>query len=248
MTTDPSDNPRGDRSEHFATTQWSIVLAAGDIHHKASREALAQLCERYWYPLYAYVRRRVPERHEAQDLTQTFFSYLLEKQTIAQADRNRGRFRAFLLTALDHFLCNEWYKTRAAKRGAGRAELSLDFDSGESRYQIEPFHDMTPEKLYERQWVRTLLDQVLECLRIELIQSGKQDYFEQFKGALTDGSNSDDYTRAAVVLGITRAAAKQAAYRLRMRYRQLFRAEVARTVDRDEDIDHEIGRLLESFD
>ena len=151
------------------------------------------------------------------------------------------------MTALKNFLANEWDKTRAAKRGGGKAELSLDFDSGESRYQIEPSHDLTAEKLYERRWVLTLLDQVLECLRIELTQEGKPQYFEQFKTALTGEVTADDSTQAAAALGITPAAAKQAAYRLRKRYRELFRAEVARTVERDEDVDEEIGRLLENL-
>lgn len=244
MSADQSDFPSDARNQHFATTRWSIVLAAGDIDRQGSRDALAQLCETYWYPLYAYVRRRVHDVHEAQDLTQTFFSFLLEKQTIARADPGRGRFRAFLLTALKNFLANEWDKTRAVKRGGGKAELSLNFDSGESRYQIEPVHELTAEKLYERRWVLTILDQVLECLRYELTQAGKPQYFEQFKGALTGEATADDYTQVAAALGITPAAAKQAAYRLRKRYRELFRAEVARTVEHEEDVDQEIGRLL----
>jgi RNA polymerase sigma factor (sigma-70 family) len=244
MSAGQSDIPRDARKQHFATTRWSIVLAAGDVDRQGSRAALAQLCESYWYPVYAYVRRRVHDVHEAQDLTQTFFSYLLEKQTIARADPGRGRFRAFLLTALQNFLANEWDKARAAKRGGGKIELSLDFDAGESRYQIEPSHELTAERLYERRWVLTILDQVLESLRSELTQDGKPQYFEQFKGALTGEATAEGYTQAAVALGITPAAAKQAAYRLRKRYRELFRAEVARTVEREEDVDQEIGRLL----
>jgi RNA polymerase sigma factor (sigma-70 family) len=247
MAADPFDKPHDARNQHFATTQWSVVLAAGNLDKQGSRDALAQLCEAYWYPLYAYVRRRVDNVHEAQDLTQAFFSKLLEKQMIASADRDRGRFRTFLLTALKNFLTNEWNKTLAAKRGGGKVELSLDFDSGESRYRIEPSHDLTPERLYERRWLLTLLDQVLECLRVELTEAGKPRYFEQFKVTLTDEATSDDYDRAAVALGITPAAAKQAAYRLRKRYRELFRAEVARTVDREEDVDQEIGLLLDGL-
>jgi DNA-directed RNA polymerase specialized sigma24 family protein len=191
------------------------------------------------------VRRRVGQVQEAQDLTQTFFTYLLEKQAIARADPSRGHFRAFLLTALKNFLANELDKSVAMKRGGGKVVLSLDFNSGESRYLIEPSHDLTPDKLYERRWVLTLLDQVLERLRIELTEAGKPRYFEQFKGTLTDETISDDYAQAAVVLGITSAAAKQAAYRLRKRYRELFRAEVARTLDQEEDVDQEIERLLQ---
>lgn len=208
MAADLSDSPRDPRKQHFATTRWSIVLAAGHADRQGSRDALAQLCEAYWYPLYAYVRRRVHDLHEAQDLTQAFFSGLLEKQTIARADPDRGRFRTFLLTALQNFLANEWDKTRAAKRGGGKARLSLNFDSGESRFQIEPAHELTAEKLYERRWVLTLLEQVLESLRGELTEAGKPQYFEQFKDALTGETTANDYTQAAAALGITSAAAK----------------------------------------
>lgn len=244
MSTDPSNIPPALEKRRFATTQWSVVLAAGDVGHHEARIALARLCETYWYPLYAYVRRRVGNVHDAQDLTQAFFSHLLEKQAIARADRNRGRFRTFLVTALKNFLTNEWEKARAEKRGGGRAELSLDFDSGESRYQIEPSHEWTPQKLYERRWVLTLLDQVLESLRIELAEAGNAEHFDQFKGALTNEATAADYERAAEALRITSAAAKQAAYRMRKRYRRLFREEVARTVADEAEVDDEIGRLL----
>jgi RNA polymerase sigma-70 factor (ECF subfamily) len=245
MSADQSDMPPAAGKRHFATTQWSVVLAAGDLERDEPRIAITQLCETYWYPLYAYVRRRVDNVHEAQDLTQAFFSHLLEKQVIARADRSRGRFRAFLVTALKNFIANQWKKAGAEKRGGGKAELSLDFDSGESRYQIEPSHELTAEKLYERRWVLTLLDQVLESLRIELVEAGKAEHFEQFKGALTGEATAADNQQAAEALGITPAAAKQAAYRFRKRYRQLFRAEVARTVGDESEVDDEIGRLLE---
>jgi RNA polymerase sigma factor (sigma-70 family) len=232
----------------FATTQWSVVLAAGDIGRHETKIALARLCETYWYPLYAYVRRRVGNVHDAQDLTQAFFCHLLEKQALLRADRSRGRFRTFLITALKNFLVNEWEKESAEKRGGGKLELSLDFDSGESRYRIEPSHGLTPEKLYDRQWVLTVLDEVLERLRSELAGAGKQMHFEQLKGTLVGAStDAADYQRAAQALGVTPAAAKQAAYRMRKRYRQLFREEVARTVADDGDVDDEIGRLLETL-
>jgi RNA polymerase sigma-70 factor (ECF subfamily) len=247
MPADHSDMSPGAGKQHFATTRWSVVLAAGDVDRPDSRTALTQLCENYWYPLYAYVRRRVDDVHAAQDLTQAFFSDLLEKRAISKADRDRGRFRAFLLTALKNFLSNQQQKARAEKRGGGRAELSLDFDAGESRYQVEPSHELTADKLYERRWVLTLLDQVLERLRHELVEAGKASDFEQFKGALTGELAADDYERAAAALEITPAAAKQAAYRMRKRYRQLFRQEVARTVAEEADVDDEIGRLLETL-
>lgn len=239
-----ADSPLNAGKPLFATTQWSVVLAAGEHQRQGAREALTHLCETYWYPLYAYVRRRVDNVHEAQDLTQAFFSHLIEKDAIARADPDRGRFRAFLLTALKNFLSNEWNKARALQRGGGRTEFSLDFDAAESRFRIEPSHELTPEKVYERRWVMTLLDNVLETLRLELTESGRQTYFEQFKNALTGDMAAGDYDRASEVLGITPAGAKQAAYRLRKRYRELFRDEVAQTVARDEDLDDEIGRLL----
>lgn len=236
--------PSSAGKRHFATTQWSVVVAAGNVDRHEARTALAQLCETYWYPLYAYVRRRIGNVHEAQDLTQAFFSHLLEKQAIARADRDRGRFRAFLVAAFKNFLANEWEKARAEKRGGGKAPLSLDFDSGESRYQIEPSHELTPETLYERRWVLTLLDRVLDGLRIELAEAGKAEHFDELKGALTEQPTAADYERAAKALGISPAAAKQAAYRMRKRYRQLFRQEVARTVADEDEVDDEIGRLL----
>ena len=244
MSVDPSNMPLAEGKRLFATTQWSVVLAAGDIDQHQARIALAQLCEAYWYPLYAYVRRRVDNVHEAQDLTQAFFAHLLEKQAIARADHHRGRFRDFLVTALKNFLSNEWEKTRAEKRGAGKTPLSLDFDSGESRYKIEPSHELTAERLYERRWVLTLLDQVLESLRIELAEAGNAEHFEQLKATLAGEATAADYDRAAEALGISSAAAKQAAYRMRKRYRQLFREEVARTVAHEAEVDDEIGRLL----
>jgi len=247
MYDDSSQGRPGGENRFFATTEWSVVLAAGDEAGGNSHEALARLCESYWYPLYAYVRRRVADASEAKDLTQAFFAHLLEKHAIAQADRNRGRFRGFLLTALKNFLANEWEKARAAKRGGGHVALSLDFDSGESRYSIEPVDKLTPERLYERRWILTLLDHVLEKLRGELVEAGKDQQFDELKDSLAGDVAAAEYERAAEALGISPAAAKQAAYRMRKRYRQLFRAEVARTVADPEEIDDEIGRLLETL-
>jgi RNA polymerase sigma factor (sigma-70 family) len=244
MCANHANTPLNAGKPRFATTQWSVVLAAGEHQRQGAREALTRLCEMYWYPLYAYVRRRVKDVHEAQDLTQAFFSHLIEKDAIARAQPDRGRFRAFLLTALKNFMSNEWKKARAEQRGGGRTEFSLDFDAAESRFRTEPSHQLTPEKVYERRWVMTLLDKVLETLRLELTESGRLKYFEPFKNALTGEMTAEDYERASEVLGITPAGAKQAAYRMRKRYRALFRHEVAQTVARDEDLEDEIGRLL----
>lgn len=229
---------------HFATTHWSVVLAAGDQGNLASREALENLCATYWYPLYAYVRPRVRGAEEAKDLTQSFFCHLLEKKGIEKANPERGRFRSFLLTSLKNFLHNQWEKEQAAKRGSGQSPVSINLEQGESRFQSEPHHNLTPEKLFDRSWVLTLLDQVLGRLREELASEGKGDHFDLFKGSLTEGATAEDLARAAEVLGISPAAAKQQAYRLRKRYRELFRQEVARTLAPGEDVDGEIGRLL----
>ncbi len=247
MTDDPFDVPPVGGKQHFATTQWSVVLGAGDAARDDSREALARLCEAYWYPLYAYVRRRVSDPHEAQDLTQAFFAHLLEKQAIAKASPDRGRFRAFLLTALKNFLANQWQKDRTAKRGGGRVKLSLDFESGDSRYRIEPADTLTPEMSYERRWIMTMLDLVMDRLRAELSEAGKANQFDELKGALAGEATAEDYERAAAALGISAAAAKQAAYRMRRRYRKLFRAEVARTIADESEVDDEIGRLMKTL-
>ncbi|MCO6045852.1 RNA polymerase subunit sigma-24 [Aeoliella sp. ICT_H6.2] len=232
-------NPGG-----FATTQWSIVLTAGKPNDSDAQVALGQLCELYWYPLYVYVRRKVENVDDAQDMTQAFFAHLLESGAVARADRCRGRFRAFLLTALRNFLANQWHKEQALKRGGQRLKLSLDLDAGESKFRLEPSHECTPEKLFERRWVTTLLEHVLERVRAELVDAGKQDHFEHLKVGLAGDSEAVDYQKAAAALGMTPAAAKQAAYRLRKRYRQLFREEVARTVADEAEVDEEIGRLL----
>ena len=238
------NSPEAGYAQRFATTRWSVVLAAGQADSRESKRALESLCETYWFPIYTYVRRHAPDAHDAQDITQGFFTHLLDKEAIGKAHPNRGRFRAFLLTALQNFLMNEREKARAEKRGGGKALLSLDFDSGESRYQIEPFHELTPEKLFERRWVLTLLDQVLDSLRMELAAQGKESYFERLKGGIVGEMTSEGYELAVAALGITAAAAKQAAYRLRKRYRELFRLEVTRTVAEDAEVDDEIGRLL----
>jgi len=221
------------------------VLAAGRGISPESQAALEALCQTYWFPVYAYVRRHASVAEDAQDLTQGFFAHLLDKEAIGKAHPDRGRFRAFLLTAMKNFLANERDKAGAVKRGGGRAALSLDFDSGESQFKLEPSHDLTPEKLFERRWVLTLIDQVLESLRMELSAEGKAAYFEQLKQGIVGDMAAEDHERAAAALGISAAAAKQGAYRLRKRYRELFRQEVARTVAEDADIDDEIGRLLE---
>ncbi len=224
----------------FQTTHWSLVLRAGHREDRAAETALAALCERYWYPLYVYVRRRTADVNEAQDLTQEFFAWLLEKNALASACPERGRFRGFLLTAMKNFLSNQWDRAKARKRGGGVRRLSLDLDDGESRLRLEPAHELTPERLYERQWVLTLLELVMRRLQEEYQSSGKAGLFERLKGGITGDRDRPAHAAAAAELGLSEEAARQAASRLRKRYRELLREEVAHTLAEPADVDDEI--------
>jgi RNA polymerase sigma factor (sigma-70 family) len=219
------------------------VLAAGHRSSPDSRRALESLCQTYWYPLYAYVRRRVLDVHEAQDLTQAFFASLLERNSLEAAHRERGRFRSFLLTAFKHFLADEWDKAKALKRGGGRRAIPLDLDSGESRYAHEATENVSPERLYEKQWALTFLDRVLNRLGDEFIAKGKERHFEVLKPFLVGEAQQNSYENAARALGISEAAAKVAVHRARRRYREILRAEIAETVAGPQEIDDEIRQL-----
>jgi RNA polymerase sigma-70 factor (ECF subfamily) len=237
------DIPRRPKQD-FATTRWSLVLAVRDWDVDRANDALAQLCETYWYPLYAYVRSRVADANEAQDFTQAFFVYLLEKQRIADADERRGRFRAFLLMACKRFLINEWRKAGAAKRGGGRRPLSLDFDSAETRYSHLAANGATAEQLYDRQWAVALLERTLDRLRAGYVKRGRLSHFETLKQFLYGPSSETDYAAAGQTLGLSESAASVAVHRMRSRYRKLLRAEIAQTVERPEEIDEEICELF----
>lgn len=221
-----------------------LAAARGSVSPCAA-EAMAELCRVYWYPLYAYVRRRGYDVHEAEDLTQEFFLRLLAKNYLAAADREKGKFRAFLLASLKHFLANEWDRAEAQKRGGGQVILGLDTLSAESRYRLEPWHDLTPEKLFERQWALTVLDQVLGRLGAEShVLDGRQAVFDRLKQFLTGSHRSASYAEVAAELEMTEGAVKVAVHRLRRRYRQLLRDEIAQTVAGPEEIDDEIRYLL----
>ncbi len=232
----------------FRTTRWSVVLAAGRRSSPGSTKALTSLCETYWYPLYAYVRRRVPDVNEARDLTQAFFAELLEKNYVGSATPERGRFRAFLLTALKHFLSKQWDKAKAQKRGGGRAPIPLDFESADSRYSIEPPSGRTAEQLYERQWAVTLLGQIMERLENELVRAGKAQQFEGLKAFIIGEHSETTYSDVAAKLQITEAAAKMAAHRMRRRYRELLRDEIAQTVAGPDEVDDEIRNLFTTLE
>lgn len=231
----------------FATTQWSLVLRAAQPDDSAARFALEALCRRYWFPLYALARRRVVTVHEAQDLTQEFFLRLLEKNSLAAASPERGRFRSFLLASLKNFLANEWDRATAQKRGGGRERLSLDWEVGESRLSLEPAHADTPEREFERQWALTLLDNVVHRLQDEFAAAGKSRQFELLKETLTGSRATLDYSVVSAELQMSEEAARQAAHRLRKRYRELLREEVAATVESDDEVEDEIGRLFEAL-
>ncbi len=234
----------GSDADSVGSTRWSVVLAAGGRESPVSRQALETLCQTYWYPLYAYIRRRVGTEDEAQDLTQAFFAKLLEDNYIVAADPRRGKFRAFLLTSFKHFLANEWKKQRAQKRGGGKVPISLDLSDAESRYRLEPAHQQTPEKVFERQWAVTLVNSVLLNLRQEFSQSGKEKQFDQLKCFLVGASDDTSYAEASRTLKMSEGAVRVAAHRLRKRYRQLLRNEIAQTVSAPGEIDEEIRNLF----
>lgn len=228
----------------FASTRWSIVLSAGRSDTPRAQSALAKLCQTYWYPLYAYVRRRGKSREDAQDLTQEFFARLLEKHWVAAADPEKGRFRSFLLTALKRFLCDEWDKARAQKRGGGVPMLSLQFDTAETRLCREPADEVTPEQSFERRWVLTLLEGVLKQLEAEYGREGNGELFAQLNPCLVGDRQSLPYAELARKLGVSESAVKSAVYRLRQRYRKILREEIAQTVAEAGDVDEELRHLF----
>lgn len=248
MAADESDGQtEGRPGPLFVTTRWSVVLAAGHGDTTGAHDALAQLCKSYWYPLYAYARRGGCSPHDAQDLTQEFFARLLAGNWVAEADRQRGRFRSFLLSAMKHFMANEWHKAQAQKRGGGQPILSLDDDSAEHRYRLEPAEKATPESLFERGWALTLLDGVLARLEDEYRRTGKLAWLETIRPSLTTDREAIDYTAVAHKLGMTETAARVAVHRLRQRYRQLIRAEVASTVASPEEVEAEMRHLFQAL-
>jgi RNA polymerase sigma factor (sigma-70 family) len=229
------------QSKNFPTTLWSVVLHAGRNEPSQVRAALAQLCQAYWYPLYSFVRRRGYSPHDAEDLTQAFFAQLLEKRGLERVNPELGRFRTFLLASLKNFLSNDWDKAHARKRGGGQTIVSLDEERAEARYQLEPSHDMTPERHFERQWVMTLLDQVLGALRDEYHADGKGNLFEELKAVII--GQLAGYADIAARLRCSEGAIKVAVHRLRHRYRELMRARIAATVG-EEDVEDELRHLL----
>jgi RNA polymerase sigma-70 factor (ECF subfamily) len=223
----------------FTTTHWSVVQAAPE-----SACALETLCCTYWYPLYAYIRRRGHNPEEAEDLTQAFFARLLAGKDLSGVDRAKGKFRSFLLAVLNHFLANEWDRATAAKRGGNQVLLSLDDENAEERYRMEPTVEVTPEKLFERSWARTLLAHALTRLRAEYAADGKAQQFEQIKCFLTEETGEGGYASVVAQLRTSTGAVAVAVHRMRRRYRELVRQEIALTVTTHGELEDEIRHLL----
>jgi RNA polymerase sigma factor (sigma-70 family) len=234
------------RAGRFATTRWSLVLAAGQQSNARSAEALASLCEMYWYPVYAFIRRQGYRAEDGADLTQAFFARVLEKNYFHDADPARGRFRAFLCASIRHFLSNERDRARTVKRGGNQPTISLDVEIAEGRFQLEPRDDLTPEKLFDRHCALMLLERVLGRLREDHLSAGKAQLFDHLKGFLTGDSATVPYADVAKASGMTEGAVRVAVHRLRRHFRDALVREIAETVSDPADIDSEIQYLLKA--
>jgi len=245
LSSSESDSPRSPSSQ-FTTTHWSVVLSAGQHSSPAGQLAMEQLCRIYWYPLYAHVRRRGHDHHTAEDLTQEFFARLLDQQWLNSVAPEKGRFRTFLLAAVDHFLANEWRKGQALKRGGGRATLSLDeSQSGEKRYSREVSSQAAPpERAFDKLWATTVLDQAMTRLRQEFSVRGKTAHFEDWKLYLSREATALDCQASSQRLGMSAGAVTVAVHRFRERYGDLLRETVAQTVTKAADVDEEIRYLF----
>ncbi len=230
--------------DRFPTTDWCLVVAAGDPDAPRSKESLAALCGAYWYPIYAYIRHRGYAPESAQDLTQDFFTRVLEKGLFAEADPDRGRFRSFLRTVCGHYLANRRDRERAHKRGGGRAPLSIDSADAESRYIREPVHELTPERIFDRSWALTLLARVYEQLHREYEDAGRGTVIDELRAVLTEDPKAAPYSKIAARLGISVGAVRVAVHRLRRRYGILLRREIAATVHDPSEVDDEIRALF----
>jgi len=235
------------RGDIFATTRWTVVLAAGGPGSPSADVALEDLCRTYWYPLYAYVRHQGHSPEDAEDLTQEFFTRFLGKNYLAGLDSNRGRFRAFLLACLKHFLANEWDRSRRLKRGGGAPLLSLDYQGADTRYQIDPPDKLSPDTLYDRAWATTLLEQVITRLQEETEAEGTAAQFEQLKHYLMVGTNNIPYAQAAQALALSEGSVRVAVHRLRRRYRELLKQEIVQTLADPAQAEEEMRSLMAAF-
>lgn len=235
---------RPDANPNFSTTHWSVVLAAAQSDPVAAGQALERLCQRYWYPVYAFLRQRGHDLHAAEDLTQGFFCFVLEQQTLHRVEREKGRFRTFILTALTNFLHNERDKHQTLKRGGGHQIVSMDGEFAESIYAVEARNGEALETLFERRWAAMLVRQVLETLRLEHTQRGKEALLDALQPFFTGEPTGADYDRIGVGLSMEPGTVKVALHRARRRFGELLRNEVAHTVGRPDEVEMEIRHLL----
>ena len=243
--TPSSSNPSGKPgADYFATTRWTVVLTAGQSARPQARRALEELCRIYWYPLYVYVRRHGHSKEDAEDLTQGFFARFLEANYLEKVSSEKGRFRAFLLASLKHFLANEYDRANRQKRGGGQKVLSLDWQDADNRYRIDPADEVSPDKLYDRAWAVTLLECVLARLRDESARDGKLQQFQRLRPFLMLGKSAIRYAEAAAALNVTEGALRVAVHRLRRRYRELLVEEISQTLSDPAMVAEEIKALF----
>ena len=247
MTPEDSTHSTGPPREYFATTRWTVVLAAGSRSTPNADVALEELCRTYWYPLYAYTRRHGHSKEDAEDLTQSFFARFLQENYLEKLQAEHGKFRAFLLASLKHFLANEWDRARRQKRGGGVPTLSLDWQGADTRYQIDPADQLSPDKLYDRAWAVTLLERVITRLRAESVADGNAPQFEQLKPFLMMGRGDIPHAQAASALAMTEGAVRVAVHRLRRRYRELLREEIGQTLSDPAQVEDEMRALFSAF-
>ena len=247
MTSEHSSGHSTTPGDVFATTHWTVVLAAGQRSTAQSDLALEELCKTYWFPLYAYVRRRGHTKEDAEDLTQAFFARFLAKNYLDGLSAERGWFRAFLLASLKHFLANEWDKSQRQKRGGGVSPLSLDWQTADTQFQVAATKEPSPDKAFDREWAISLLAKVIERLQKECAAEGKAKLFEQLKIFLTAGKGELSHAETAQKLGMDETAVRVTVHRLRKRYRQLLRDEIAQTLADSADVDEEMRALFVAF-
>jgi RNA polymerase sigma-70 factor (ECF subfamily) len=247
LTSEHSSQPSSVPGDIFATTHWTVVLAAGRRSTPQSDHALEELCRTYWFPLYAYVRRRGHTKEDAEDLTQAFFARFLEKNYLEGLSVERGRFRAFLLASLKHFLANEWDKAQRQKRGGQAQHLSLDWQTADTQFQVAATTEPSPDKAFDREWAVALLAKVIERLHGEYEAEGRGKQFAELKVFLTAWKGTLSHAAAARALSMDEGAARVAVHRLRKRYRQLLRDEIAQTLTDPAQVEEEMQALFGAF-
>jgi RNA polymerase sigma factor (sigma-70 family) len=246
----PSENPAPSlpgNSEAFQTTHWSVVLEAGRQGSASAALALEHLCGRYWHPIYSYIRHRGSTPHEAEDLTQSFFLHLLERETLSRVDRSKGKFRSFLLGSLKYFLNNEWQKQHTEKRGGKFHFVSLDNSQAEELYSHEPVDLLTPDKLFARRWAAILIERALARLKDEYAKDGRLNLFNALEHRFSDETVSASNSELATELGMNENAVRVALHRMRQRFRQFLRSEIAYTVSGPAEVDEEIRHLFSAL-